>query len=633
MRFTYKAVLLAAAASIATPAFAQDDELVVTATRLASPVERLPADVDVIDADAAQNRGITNIADALADVPGLGVARSGGFGQQTSLFSGGANSNHTLVLFDGLQLNDPSTPGSSFDGGQDTLAGLDRIEIVQGPMGAVFGSDAIGGVINILPRRGHDGPMQARLDIGGGSFGTLNASAGIDGSYGALRYALTAEGYVTDGYDLVPERMSTRTGHADGAESSTFTGVFDIDVTEALTLDLLVRHRQARADFDAFIYPPPTFNEQRADDADLDIAQNDLSVARVGLTWRLNDVLELRATTGALRQDRREEDGGASTSSYEGQRDFGDVTLQWRPRNLGAFANVGVIAGHETQSEEVDIDQGFATVIAEQEHQGAFVTAQGDINRVTLTGAVRVDDYEGFGEEMTWRAGASFDVLGNVRVYGAYGTSFRAPTLYERFIYFGDPNLAPERGEAWEVGGDARFRAFASEDGLEFGLVYRRQEITDLIDFGPFFTYVNIDAADIESAEATLTVRPLAWLSGRIVYTHTEATDATTGAALLRRPENTWHVSVDATRGALTGQIGWRHIGERADQIYGNDGFYRGVGVTPAYELFRASLAWAASENVQLYVASDNLADVEYEPVNGFAGAPQTLSVGIRLRR
>ena len=633
MRFTHKAVLLAAAASIATSAFAQDDELVVTATRLASPIERLPADVDVIDAEAAQSRGITNIADALADVPGLEVARSGGFGQQTSLFSGGANSNHTLVLFDGLQLNDPSTPGSSFDGGQDTLAGLDRIEIVQGPMSAVFGSDAIGGGINILPQRGQDGPMQARLDIGGGSFGALKASAGIDGSFGALRYALTADGYVTDGYDLVPERMSTRTGHADGAESSTFAGVFDLDVTEALTLDLLVRHRQARADFDAFIYPPPTFNEQRADDADLEIAQNDLSVARVGLTWRLNEVLELRATTGALRQDRREEDGGLTTSSYDGQRDFGDVTLQWRPSSLGAFENVGVIAGYETQSEEVDIDQGFATVIAAQDHQGAFVTAQGDISRVTFTGAVRVDDYEGFGEEATWRAGASIDVLENVRVYGAYGTSFRAPTLYERFIYFGDPNLAPERGEAWEVGGDARFGAFASQDGLEFSLVYRRQEITDLIDFGPFFTYVNIDAADIESAEATLTLRPLAWLSGRIAYTHTQAEDATTGAALLRRPENTWNVSVDATRGAFTGQIGWRHIGERADQIYGDDGFYQGVGVTPAYELFRASLAWAASENVQLYLASENLTDVEYEPVNGFAGAPQTLSVGIRLRR
>lgn len=633
MRFKYKAALFAAVATFATPTLAQDDELVVTATRLPTPTERLPADVDVIDADAALSRGVSNIADALGDVPGLEVARSGGFGQQTSLFSGGANSNHTLVLFDGLRLSDPSTPGSAFDAGQDTLAGLDRIEIVQGPMSAVFGSDAIGGVVNILPRRGQDGPMQARLDVAGGSLGALRASAGVDGSYRALRYALTAEGYATDGYDLVPERMSTHTGHDDGAESATFTGIFDLDVTDALTLDLLVRHREARADFDAFIYPPPFFNEQRADDADLEIAQNDLTVARLGATWRFSEQLDLRVSGGRLEQTRREQDGGVDTSSYEGRRNFADLSLNWRTGALGAFSNVGVSAGIEGQREEVDIDQGFATVIAEQDQHGAFVTAQGYLGGLTLTGAVRVDDYEGFGEEATWRAGVSFDVLSNTRVYAAYGSSFRAPTLYERFIYFGDPNLAPERGAGWEIGADTRFLAFSRDNGIELGLVYRSQDIEDLIDFGPFFTYVNIDAAELESAEATLTLRPLAWLSGRIAYTHTIAEDASTGASLLRRPEDAWSATLDVSHGQFSGQLGWRYVGERADQIYGDDGFWQGVGVAPSYETARASLAWATSDNVQLYAAAENLADTAYEPVNGFAGVPRSLTVGVRLRR
>lgn len=633
MRFSFKAALLAASAALlSSPALAQDDELVVTATRLPSDAERLPADVDVIDADAVASRGVTNVAEALADTPGLDVARSGGFGQQTSLFSGGANSNHTLVLLDGLRLNDVSSPGSGFDAGQDTLAGLDRIEVVQGPMSAVFGSDAIGGVVNLLPRRGQEGPMQAHLNIGGGSFGTLNASAGVDGAYRVLRYALTAEGYVTDGFDLVPERMATHTGDADGAQSSTFTGVFDLDVNDRLALDLLVRHRQARADFDAFIYPPPTFNEQRADDADLEIAQNDLSVARLGATLRLTDTLELRGSGGALRQERREQDGGVTTSSYEGEREFADLSLQWRALEFGALSNVGIAVGVETQTESVDIDQGFATVVAEQDHQGAFVTAQGDLSAITLTAAVRVDEYEGFGEEATWRLGASFNPLENTRIYAALGTSFRAPTLYERFIYFGDPNLDPERGEAWEVGADTRFDAFGREDGVELGVVYRQQDIEDLIDFDSFFTYVNIDAARLESAEATLTLRPFAWLSGRIAYTHTQAEDASTGAALLRRPEQSWSATLDSANGPFNGQIGWRYVGERADQIYGDDGFWQGVGVAPSYEVFRASLAWTANENVQLYVAAENLTDVAYEPVNGFAGTPQALTFGVRLR-
>ena len=166
----------------------------------------------MIDVDEARSRGVDSVADALAETPGLDVVQSGGFGQQTSLFSGGANSNHTLVLFDGLRLNDPSTPGSSFDAGQDTFGGLTRIEVVQGPMSAVFGSDAIGGVVNILPRHGGEGALNAQLDVWGGSFNTTGAAAGIDGTLGRFRYAITGEGYATDG--LRPRARAH--GHAHG---------------------------------------------------------------------------------------------------------------------------------------------------------------------------------------------------------------------------------------------------------------------------------------------------------------------------------------------------------------------------------------------------------------------------------
>src|SRR6185436_3266586 len=166
---------VAALSLFAATVYAQDeDEIVVTATRAPAHVDTLPAEIDVIDVDAAQSRGISTLADALREAPGLDVVPTGGAGQQASLFAGGANSNHTLVLFDGLRINDPSTPGSSFDAGQDTLAGLARIEIVEGPMSAMFGSDAIGGVVNLIPRHGGEGALNARLDIGGGSFGTLS---------------------------------------------------------------------------------------------------------------------------------------------------------------------------------------------------------------------------------------------------------------------------------------------------------------------------------------------------------------------------------------------------------------------------------------------------------------------------
>lgn len=629
MRFVLKAALVAATAFSASPALAQDsddEQIVVTATRQPAEADRAPADIDIIDVDAAIARGQSNLADAIAGAPGLNVSRSGGFGQQTSLFSGGANSNHTLVLFDGIRLNDAASPGSAFDAGQDTLGGLLRIEVVQGPMSALYGSDAIGGVVNILPRRGGEGPINGRLDVFGGSFGSLGGSAAIDGTVGRLRYAITGDAFVTDGYDLVPERMSTHTGDDDSAESATLTGVFDYHFSDAFSVDLLLRRREARADFDAFIYPPPTFNEQRVDDPDLEFAKNDLTVTRIGARWAITDALSVRAATGEVTQERVEADAGFTTSTYDGERQFSEIIADW------SLSALSLSAGFEQQNESVDIDQGFATVVANQDHHGGFLVGQYDLDRLTLTGALRVDDFEGFGAESTWRAGVSYQITDFLRIYGAYGTSFRAPTLYERFIYFGDPNLDPERGQAWELGADARMPAFGRDDGIEIGALYRSLDIEDLIDFNTFFVYDNIEEASVESAEARLAVRPLAWLTAHLSYVYTDAQDEIANAPLLRRPEDVWGAAIDVEHGRLSGSFGWRRVGERADQIYGDDGFYQGVGDTDAYDVLRASAAWRFADGVQVYIAGDNLADEDYEPVNGFAGAPSNVTIGVRVR-
>lgn len=635
MGCSVRASLLAAASLIASPAAAQevDDDFVVTATRQAAETERLPADVNVINIAEARSRGVASVAEALSEAPGINAVQTGGFGQQTSLFSGGGNSNHTLVLFDGLRLNDPSSPGSSFDAGQDTLGGIARIEVVQGPMSAVYGSDAIGGVVNIIPRHGRAGAANVEFSAWGGSYGSIGATAGVDGTLGNFRYALSGEGFATDGYDLLPERMSTHTGDADAAESAVLTGVFDLEMTEHFALDLLVRHRIARADFDAFIFPPPTFNERRVDDADLEVAQNDLTIARLSATWRVTDAFSLRATSGGLNHDREERDGAAATATFAGARRFFDLVADWRADNTAMLRNAALAAGVEAETEQVEIDQGFAAFAAEQEHRGAFVTAQGDIGPLTLTGAMRVDDFEGFSAETTWRAGASFSPVGEaLRMYAAYGTSFRAPTLYERFVSWGDPHLAPERAAAWEIGGDARFSAFGREDGLELGLLYRSAKIVDLIDFNASFIYANVDEAEIESAEVNVAARPTPWLTARVSYIETVARDAAANTRLLRRPEEMWLASVDVERGPFSAQLAWRFVGDRADQIYGDDGFWQGVGTAPRYDVLRASAAWEMTPTVQVFAAADNLGDEAYEPVNAFAGTPRRLVLGIRLR-
>ncbi|HRP11870.1 MAG TPA: TonB-dependent receptor [Terricaulis sp.] len=615
--FTFKAALLAASA-LALPAHAQEEDIIVTGTRTPAPASQLPAAVTVIDIDRARERGEITLDQALAQAPGIQAPRTGPIGQQTSIFSGGFESNHTLVLFDGVRLDDASTPEGVFDAGQDLLGDAARIEVVQGPMSALYGSGALGGVVNVLPRRGGDGAFNPRFEAAAGSFDTLTATLGADGTLGAFRYAVTAEGYGSEGYDTVPERISTHNGEKDGADIATFTGVFDWALSETLSLDLLLRQRDATVEYDPGIFgniDENLFTEIASESA----------LWRVGATWAPSAALTLRVRGGGLDTDRETSDAGVLGDVYYGERRFADASADWR---LGDWT---LSVGGQAEEEKINAVSYGSPIVGAQEQWGAFAGVQGAVGALSLTGVVRHDDYEGFGGETTWRAGAAYDIAGLVRVYGAYGTSFRAPSLYERFVpFFGAAGLRPESATSWEAGADASFALFGQENGLELGALYRSSEIEDLIGFFGF-TYANVDEAEIEYAEARATLRPLPWLSASVRYGNTDARDASTDVALARRPRHAWSAEIGVEHGPFAAQLDWREVGSRLDTTYDNAGFWAGTGRVEAYNILRLSASWAVSDSVRLYAAGDNVLDETYEAVNGFAGAPASIMVGVRI--
>jgi vitamin B12 transporter len=610
---------LLAATALSSPAFAQEnaDEVVVTATRTPASADRLPAQVDVIDIEQARERGRLTIDDALQDTPGIQVPRTGPVGQQTSIFSGGFESNHTLVLFDGMRIDDPSTPEGIFDAGQDMLGDAARIEVVQGPFSALYGSGALGGVVNILPRRGGEGALNPSLDVAAGSFDTLTATAGVDGTLGRLRYALNAEGYASEGYDTVPERMTTHTGEEDGADIATFTGVLDLDLTDTLALDVLLRQRKADVETDY----DPFGNITETDSA----IESETAVWRLGATWAAADDFSLRLRGGSLDTDRTNFAGGAISDEFHGIRDFADLSATW---TLDRWT---LIAGGESENEEIDAVSFGSPITGEQEHWGAYLAAQAALGPLDVTAAVRHDDFDGFGGETTWRAGASYNIGEATRVYAAYGSSYRAPSLYERFVpFFGNAALEPESAETWEAGAETAFALFGQDRGLELAALYRTSEVEDLIGFG-LFTYVNVDRADIDYAEARIALRPASWLTGRVVYGDTDAVNAATGVALARRPEQAWSAEIEVERGPFSAHLAWRHVGERRDTTYSNSGACCGSGVVPEYDVVNASLAWSVNDAVRLYVAGNNVTDETYEAVNGFAGPAANVMFGVRV--
>ncbi len=227
-------------------------EVVVTATRVPTPIEDIPAGVTAITRQEIEQRGYTTLAEALSAVPGVRVAQSGGPGGVGSVFVRGTDSNQVLVLRDGMPINDPSDPGAAFNFGIDTLFDVERIEIIRGPMASLYGSGAIGGVINMITRQGHDPGVHLQGDLAGGYPAQILNSEVLSGVTGPLDYAAIVGIEAIRGFDSTPQRefdlyrhAAGLPGHARHAQSRLHAGAGDAILAAVARAALGVRLQRA----------------------------------------------------------------------------------------------------------------------------------------------------------------------------------------------------------------------------------------------------------------------------------------------------------------------------------------------------------------------------------------------------
>ena len=649
--------MLFAALTLAVPAYAQDapslPDQVVTATRIPTLIEQIPAGVTVIDRATIETRGYTTLVDALNAVPGLHVVQSGGPGGEASVFIRGTNSDHVLVLRDGMPINDPSDPDGAFNFGVDTLADVERIEVVRGPMSSLYGSGALGGVINLITRTGAGGP-HATAALAYGWPRALHGQAGFSGSTGRFDYNVNAETELDRGFDSTPRRESVYTGAPNGFRN--YLGSIDLGFTpiDGTRVSVFLRGRNSNFNLDELGFP--------AYDANHYTGHDDSLYGRLGVTSHLFDGVWDTALFLARAQTDRHyveplEPQDPNLASGDTRYHGGRTDLQWNNTlhlpDAGPSANAALIFGYEHLDDTAHsalntISGGFAfqqNVHATDSSNAGHIGMQSTLlGRLTVTADAREEDARYGGNAFTWRAGAVLAVpeLWS-RLKASYGTGFRAPALFDLFGvdsegFVGNPNLRPERSAGYELGWAIDVPLLGRAKAASLEVTYFNSRVHDLIEtvFNADFTastQENVDQARIQGVETNLTLRPTDWLEATLAYTFTDARDAADDSRLLRRPRDQVSAELHATPlPGLSIAPELLYTGPFQDFLTDDNGFPEAVGQAKSGFVVNLTVSYAVAPTITLFVEARNLFGNRFEPASGFQTPGASVLVGVRAR-
>lgn len=587
----------------------EPEEIVVTATRIETELEDVGSSVTVITGEELQAKQYEFVLEALREVPGLSVRRAGGRGSQTSIFIRGTDSDHTLLLVDGIQVHDPSSPTGAAEISHMLVENIERIEIVRGPQSTLYGSDAIGGVINIITKKGTGEPA-VTVTAEAGSEGMFSQQLRLGGGTGRTYYSLVLDNYSEDGISA-----ATSNSEDDGYRNTTFSTRFGHQIKENFGVDLVFRRIQDDSELDAGVDPFLSEAETR---------QTMFKIEPHWTAWNGRLEQRLKITSHDIR---RENDGlGFTLPSTSKGRIFG-IDQQ---NTIHFGDNHALTFGYEYEEQTVDRNvSGFAPFEDDATNQALYIQELWRAtDALTLTLGARVDRHEEFGTEPTFRGAAAYRIdRTNTVLRASVGTGFKAPSLTELFdASFGsnNPDLDPEESFGFDVGIEQGFW----NDRGRVGVAYFYNEIDDMIVtvFDPvtfLFVNENVEEVETQGAEAFASLEPIENLELRVTYTYTDtqAQEAASfgireGGRLLRRPLNT--ASAEAIYRFLDNRahvaLTYLYVGERKDL----DPVTFETLDADDYQTVDIAASFRPIEDLRLFGRVENVFDEDYEDVLGF---------------
>ena len=578
-------------------------ETVVTATRSEQPLSDLVADVSIVDRDTIERSGATGLVDVLARLPGIQIVRNGGVGNNANVFLRGAEGRFTAVYIDGVRVDSQASGGAAWE--QIPLAQIDRIEVLRGPAAAVYGSDAIGGVIQLFTRKG-EGAFAPYVGVGIGTHNTRKLEAGLSGSAGvdgAFDYALGLTRAQSDGYDI-----KSGAGHntdKDGYSATSGNARVGFKVNARHRLDATLLGQYMNSGYDTSPVPVDDRNKNR--------------LRTAGLTWaaQWSEAYTMRLSlTDTL--SRYETD----PSPYRTETQLRGYLWQNEFR-LGAHLLTAALERREDALNNPALDEWSKTIDRERS-QNALALGYGyHAGAHSLQLNLRHDEDSEFGGKNTGSAAYGYEFAPHWRATASAGTAFRAPTLYQRFSDYGDASLQPESSRNVEVG--LRY----AQGNSSFSATAYRNRVTNLITFAgggqcgqSFGCYVNTARAEYKGITLAGSYK-LASVQVRGSVDFQNPHDVNTGKQLARRAKRY------ATLGADTQVAGWtlgaelQASGQRFDDAK-NTKQLGGYGLVNLYASKRMA------RDFTLLARVDNLADKAYEVARTYVPPGRTLYVGLK---
>lgn len=609
-----------------TPLSSFQYEIVVTATRLETPRQEVASSITVITREELEQSKQSTLTDVLKYILGANLIQSGPSGGSSSLLLRGANSEHTLVMMDGIELNDPITPARTYDLAHLSVENIERVEILRGPQSTLYGSDAMGGVVNIITRKGKGKP-KLHLTTQGGSYQTFSGQAQLSGSFSPVHYSLGASHFRSQGFSAA-NTLYEGNQEKDGYQNINLSARVGVNLHPKLDLDLIFRCINSESEIDNYGGP-------YGDDPN-NVQKYDSLLFKGKLHgFLLNNKWEQKLSISYVGYDRKHQNPTDETHPFSSERAL-YKSAQWKlnwQHNLFLHPTNTLTWGVEYQTEEgqseyysQDAWSSFSSIFPRRtaSNVGFYIQNQFKADQhFFLTVGGRLDLHSQTGTAFTYRiAPVYFIQKTGTKLKATLGTGFKSPSLYQLYAPetlwgpIGNKHLKPEETTGWDAG----VEQYLFQEKLRLSATYFSNLYQNLIDFHYTQGYINIAQAFSRGAEISILYEPFSSLSIFSSYTRTTARDKKTKELLLRRPKHKFTAKLNLSflkKAHLN--LSLIYTGERRDN------FYLGWQSKPvhmsAYTLLNGVVSYDLTPSIQLFLRLENILDQQYEMIKGY-GTP-----------